>query len=741
MINTRYLQPVIPVSGKMVTSGHFGDLKDKSGAHHVGLFDKATYSIATGSGNGQVFFIGYSSEHTRDKLTKWLVGMQNPKQSYFFRGKDVISFQFANPQRSRGEIWTIGYDGSTSCTETPLSFECEKNYGIRINAYGSPVFRKWAKQLQHEVFVQTPCCSDSDCEVGCEDGTVDCLDIVKQLAENINNHVELSQIGVKARYIHDTFVATVPNMNIYTITVIDDGSENAKAAMQTTVGRGVQIERTLRNGQYSTYQVCLASAPSDFVPRQDAFAVAVCGECLSGYEELPASDIYTITRGLAGSEDLSTAALRETYADAIGTAYGSTAVKTFNGATAVDPATDRITLTAHGLVANTALVYSNGGGTTIVGLTNGSTYYVKTVVDANTITLSATAGGTVIDITADGVGASHTLTVRDANQFLSHDGATAKVQVSVPAGTAMTPLLSDIVVLTRSNSVICVPPPVTATAWVDSGNAYRGTRTLCMTLPKTECGADDRLAEIEAEYTNNADVDISSLTLVAGDDCTDTYEIDQYSIGCSEDGCLSNDTMTFNDLNGYDQGQWVVKPVAPGANLTRKCGLEITAELPEKYFSDCSFELEDFYETEPIRLEITWIVNNVTEIPGICERATIPNAKKRQKSMIARGSGDWLLREYITAGAYEPFVMEDSNSPRYREVTDQNRRTQVDRGAFYKVYYLQYKTERGDTNFDEKPEVCEAMIAFKEGDPEQMVFENSFLSVLSKFGVDLTERK
>ena len=160
-----------------------------------------------------------------------------------------------------------------------------------------------------------------------------------------------------------------------------------------------------------------------------------------------------------------------------------------------------------------------------------------------------------------------------------------------------------------------------------------------------------------------------------------------------------------------------------------------------EYFSDCSLNIEDFYETEPIRLEVSWIVNNVTEIPGNCERSGIPNAKKRQKSLIARQSGEWMLREYLRNGAYEPFVLEDSNSPRMREVTDQNRRNQIDRNAFYKLYYLQYKTERGDTNFDEKSEICEAMICFKEGDPEQAVFENSFLSVLSKFGIDLKERK
>ena len=48
------------------------------------------------------------------------------------------------------------------------------------------------------------------------------------------------------------------------------------------------------------------------------------------------------------------------------------------------------------------LTYSAAGGTAIAGLTDGQIVFVKTVHDANTIDVSATEGGSVIDLTGTG---------------------------------------------------------------------------------------------------------------------------------------------------------------------------------------------------------------------------------------------------------------------------------------------------------------------------------------------------
>lgn len=62
-----------------------------------------------------------------------------------------------------------------------------------------------------------------------------------------------------------------------------------------------------------------------------------------------------------------------------------------------DAATDKITVVAHGYVANDTIVFING--TAPAGLTEGTVYYVKAPT-TNDFQVSATAGGAAIDITA-----------------------------------------------------------------------------------------------------------------------------------------------------------------------------------------------------------------------------------------------------------------------------------------------------------------------------------------------------
>jgi hypothetical protein len=70
----------------------------------------------------------------------------------------------------------------------------------------------------------------------------------------------------------------------------------------------------------------------------------------------------------------------------------------------VNAAEDTLYIQNHGLVAGQAVRYSNGGGTTIPGLTNNTTYYVY-VVDASTIKLATTrALNTFANITGAGTG-------------------------------------------------------------------------------------------------------------------------------------------------------------------------------------------------------------------------------------------------------------------------------------------------------------------------------------------------
>lgn len=86
---------------------------------------------------------------------------------------------------------------------------------------------------------------------------------------------------------------------------------------------------------------------------------------------------------------------------------------TFNAAS--DHAAGVYTSVAHPFQIGDPVAYANGGGTSVVGLTSGSTYYV-TNVTADTFSLATTEANALHNVptivaSTDGVGASHTLTL------------------------------------------------------------------------------------------------------------------------------------------------------------------------------------------------------------------------------------------------------------------------------------------------------------------------------------------
>ena len=103
---------------------------------------------------------------------------------------------------------------------------------------------------------------------------------------------------------------------------------------------------------------------------------------------------------------------------------------TFNGATGVlDYLNDAnyngyITITGHGLNTGDEIIYSAGGGTKVVGLVDGSTYFVYKI-DADKLELASTykqaVDRTVLQL-ADGVGTSHTLTAKAHRTAYGTDG-------------------------------------------------------------------------------------------------------------------------------------------------------------------------------------------------------------------------------------------------------------------------------------------------------------------------------
>jgi hypothetical protein len=90
---------------------------------------------------------------------------------------------------------------------------------------------------------------------------------------------------------------------------------------------------------------------------------------------------------------------------------------TFNATSGsvVDLSANTITITNHGLVTGNQIVYTNGGGTSIGGLTSGTTYFV--IRDSSSVIRLASSSanalaGTAIDLSTGAVGTSHVINKR-----------------------------------------------------------------------------------------------------------------------------------------------------------------------------------------------------------------------------------------------------------------------------------------------------------------------------------------
>lgn len=773
MLNHRYSYPIIPVTGDIVTQGHFGDLKALKGAHSIGIYDSTTYHIATGSGNGTKFFIGYSSEALDDSLDRWHFGRTDGKKTEEFRGKDIISFQYSNPAQTVAEKWTVGYDGVTACNSAEHVFECGRTYGLLVNLSGSPTWRRWAKNLLHRIYVTTPCCDSSECETGCPDNKFDCEYIYKEFAKRINEHVELSLMGVKAKYITSTMTPTALTHYDYNLYVPDAYKSVDLAAVKKLVDNHLGTTTTkvtrekFRNNVTKYVAHAVLEADGDTLPvytPEGYYAAATCGECPEGFAFTQAKDLYTLVKDASSTDSLS----------AIAGDY--TASQTHQIATAdVNTTTEVITVAGgHNFTTGQAVTYY-ANGTVITNLVDETTYYVVSTGSTTfklALTYENAVAGSPVVINLGGTGNNNQV-FSAANVVETSVSPTVKIYtISVDAGTTVASAQgTDSIISAGTQSAGCVPPAGCSYSWEKGAGYFKTTRELCMKLHRTDCNIADNTGEFKealealvAEDESIVGTAGSKVTFVEGDDCADKYTIEQYSNPLAE-GCLSTDPTAFQGIpegysttgvpygqagvylpQGYttpagEVGIWEVIPeTIPAYSASKKCGLEITAQVTERYLSDCAMELKDFYEVEPIRIEVSWVVDQMTGLPEACDTKAMPQCKRIRPGQYQRQSGEWLLREYLKAGAYD-FTACDDSTARMREILDQNRRQQIDRKALYKLYYITYKSNKGNEyNFDQKPEVWETVVAFKEGDPKAAAFETAFGQVLNKFGVSLAER-
>lgn len=704
------------------STGHTKDLQPGI----IGIFDAKTGNAVSGSLDPhKAIRLAQGSYHTKDSLGAFYTGLKKSTKTADFLPQDIHHVEYSRFQKPQNQKVIFGWDGLNECNN--LSFECGKTHRFRIRVYGEGVYQQFNKQILRDVEVTTACCDEDSCGAGCPDDGVHCRKYTQMLVDKINSAVEISNF-VKAEVVLPEIATKVATHKLMCLDVPDNGDQEALNDVQRQYPTEF-ITRTNRIGAISTYMTgCMinASTMADFAPLTSV-DLAVCNECPAGYTLVGAKDVYTVTANEA------------TYANAaaVTTAYQNATAKTFNGGTAVNVTTNLFTVTAHGFVTGQKVIYSNGGGTSITGITTATNYYVIKV-SANTFKLATTLvnaiAGTAIDITVVGVGAAHTLTASGfATTLLNANSLTEVYQLEVYQGHAVTALGNDMISLIMSRGATCTPTTPTPIAWTSCEDRFVTTQKKCITLSKT-CGGDNRLAEVQAAYASNTN--IVAVTLKTAGDCEDVYEIEQYSDCFGPDGCLTEERPTFPSIIPFESHVWLECPCLTEVTPTEAntCGIRLEVSSNYTRFDECSWNPMDYYTFKPTYVEIYAV-----EDDGYPCKVQ-PTFREVQPVQLASQSGEWVAREYLNLVSYlyhDAFM----SDPRFREVLDLNIYKMIDKSAFYNVYYFKFKQYRGNVNAGNvsDAEIYEIPIVVKDG-VNTTAFETFLNTTLAPVGVSVRER-
>ncbi len=361
-------------------------------------------------------------------------------------------------------------------------------------------------------------------------------------------------------------------------------------------------------------------------------------------------------------------------------------------------------------------------------------YNVKRVLTAGTNLATDDAKDTF----ADGVGTTYG--ANDAGStFVGQDGALGIAQIRVAKGAVVTASGADIVEFSHTQEATCnfaAPNPI---AYTTCGTGISSSRTLKINqLNRLDCTNGDRLADLRSILAGVKGIQLNTLTKIAGVSCADDYTVQQSSIDCLDEDCLTNNvTFNYEDLPAFENQSWEVVPPVVTENANRRCGIRISAGYIDPKFGNCSFDPMDYYETEPIKMEVSLLVEDASA----CDWNTMPSQLQTQIGRSSRQSGEDIVRESIMkTDAYVRHIRQYDADPRMREAFDKNLLDMVDRKAFYKLYYVSFGASYGNYTFrkNEIKEDFTAVFAFKENDPSARVFEQQVLNVLtSKSGKGL----
>jgi hypothetical protein len=611
-------------------------------------------------------------------------------------GGNILRFEGtkANNEPST-EIYTVGYDG----VDARKRLYGSKDYReliFQIRLWGNPIRQLTGvrKDLIRQYYISKGCidrCVDV-CETnpGLADEYI-ADELIKQIKDDKFNVIPITRFlkvtKLRKSADADTPITGVVTSNEYSLVLCDDGSNTSLGLIQTQYP-GFKVERTARLGSTSTYvmwRTTAQSTPATFT-NTAPIALAVCNECPSGYTLVEDQTVYTIQRPIAPTTDVSTTAAQQTYANTIGSAYGTAA----RGVTGV-------TLSAGGTGYTNGtfpLQITGGGGTgaagtiTVVGgvaqqpvITDKGINYTS----APTVAASGVTGGTGLGTFTATINAAPTTT----SKFVTSNGGIATVTVSVDADTApIAALLADTITNVSTASAYCTPPAGDTIAWAATGNTRSvAPKQFMITLGDTICG-DSRLAELQAAYPELVIAEEGS----AGN-CARVYTTSIYSDPLYPETC-SIVEYEYNTPDGYTRNQVWEEYVAPLVNpdcttpetedVCVAAGVKFETAGFTHEVSDClyGYYSYDIANVDPVYMEISVHTHDWTAAPCYITDQVVTKLRGTQ---FTTGDGAYIREHERSTLQYEGFVW--TTNPAFNEAWGIGQFS-AKQGTWYDTYKL-----------------------------------------------------
>lgn len=326
---------------------------DKIQPYQVALVDTKTWKTVSdaSTSNSLLVVVGSPNKGGNSNPISGFGDMNNFKESYKSREFFSVlkdSFYTLSPEKPVPFIGYYAWDGVNDC-KSP-KFECGKNYGIQVRVSGAIIQELYGTyEIFEDYYADAPCCDP--CSDSCT-LNVGCKSVFEQWIKQLNDirdgHNQIPYFG-KFSLVSDCNVSTpVITTTTWCLEVCDTGDQEALQDVQNQYV-GVKVERVDRKKSISRYSFCAdgTTAPTPLILTSSVELADCDGTCPENYTLVPASVVYNIERPLAGTEDLTTDALKQTFADAVGSTYSALTSKflSFSSSSAIIQITVPVTTT------------------------------------------------------------------------------------------------------------------------------------------------------------------------------------------------------------------------------------------------------------------------------------------------------------------------------------------------------------------------------------------------------------